>query len=327
MWMRLEGNLLNHRKLKRLCHVMSRHVTKCHAMSQDSAKEGVTRCEMLGHIVTLWLSVLNECPDGSLEGCDPLDIALMADWNGDADLFVDALCESGFLDKKEGQYLVHDWDEYAEKLKARARKQASRERQRATRSQETVDKTNKSHDVTDCHVMSQNVTPDETRRDETRRDQKTNVLLPQAASEDRLSDEDNEEHVKQKEAPVQRVVDFYLQRLETHRKQNSNWNGRLPSITSRYKVWRKIKDHLKAGESVESLQDAIRGMFVTPHNLGDNERNTEYLGLHIAMKPENLERFQAAAKHPPTRGAGNTRVGVAAPEQHFDEGEIDVSNI
>jgi hypothetical protein len=36
---------------------------------------------------------------------------------------------------------------------------------------------------------------------------------------------------------------------------------------------------------------AILGIHNTPHNLGENERRTKYLGLHVSMRSENVDRF------------------------------------
>lgn len=60
------------------------------------------------HVLELWLWVSRIRPDGSLAGLSASVIARRAGWLGDADAFVDALRQSGFLDGDR----VHDWDEY-----------------------------------------------------------------------------------------------------------------------------------------------------------------------------------------------------------------------
>jgi len=66
----------------------------------------------------------------------------------------------------------------------------------------------------------------------------------------------------------------------------------------RAKLQDKIRDlinkTLKAGYSVADISEAIRGCSVTPHNMGQNKRNQRYDGLHIILKPENIDRFISA---------------------------------
>lgn len=52
-----------------------------------------------------------------------------------------------------------------------------------------------------------------------------------------------------------------------------------------------IKNRLRDGYSVDDLCMAILGIHNTPHNLGDNDRKTKYLGLHVSMRSENVDRF------------------------------------
>lgn len=48
---------------------------------------------------------------------------------------------------------------------------------------------------------------------------------------------------------------------------------------------------MRDGYSVDDLAMAILGIHNTPHNLGENERRTKYLGLHVSMRSENVDRF------------------------------------
>lgn len=52
-----------------------------------------------------------------------------------------------------------------------------------------------------------------------------------------------------------------------------------------------IRNRLRDGYSVDDLCMAILGIHNTPHNLGDNDRKTKYLGLHVSMRSENVDRF------------------------------------
>ena len=52
-----------------------------------------------------------------------------------------------------------------------------------------------------------------------------------------------------------------------------------------------IRERLKDGYTVEDLGNAILGCHHTPHNLGDNDRKTKYLGLHVSLHSNNVSRF------------------------------------
>lgn len=63
-------------------------------------------------LMDLWLSVAENKPNGVLTNMDEEDIALDAQWDGDAEAFVSALVDLGFLEKHDGLYVVHDWVEH-----------------------------------------------------------------------------------------------------------------------------------------------------------------------------------------------------------------------
>tara|TARA_R110000787_G_scaffold4195_2_gene16246 strand:- start:654 stop:1079 length:426 start_codon:yes stop_codon:yes gene_type:complete len=55
-----------------------------------------------------------------------------------------------------------------------------------------------------------------------------------------------------------------------------------------------IKQRLKDGYTIPDLVRAIIGCHNTPHNLGENDRGTKYLGLHVSICSENVDRFLEA---------------------------------
>tara|TARA_R110002020_G_scaffold359183_4_gene571891 strand:- start:259 stop:702 length:444 start_codon:yes stop_codon:yes gene_type:complete len=57
-----------------------------------------------------------------------------------------------------------------------------------------------------------------------------------------------------------------------------------------------IRQRLKDGYSILDLRTAIIGIHNTPHNLGDNDRRTKYLGLHVSLKHQNIDRFIEAGE-------------------------------
>lgn len=64
------------------------------------------------YLLNLWLSTAMNHPDGVLGGMDEGDVALEAHWDGDANTFVQAMLDAGFLDKTDNGYALHDWREH-----------------------------------------------------------------------------------------------------------------------------------------------------------------------------------------------------------------------
>jgi hypothetical protein len=101
-----------------------------HAKVQAAALE--LRCDrykLVGHLVSLWTWCLDGMP---LDGA-PLTagtVALGADWpTRQAERFAEALADVGLLERVDGGYEVHEWEEYGGKV-ARLQ-QADRERHSA----------------------------------------------------------------------------------------------------------------------------------------------------------------------------------------------------
>lgn len=65
------------------------------------------------YLIDFWLTVAQDRPSGALTGWDETDIALAAGWEGEPQLFVDAMMQAGFLEHGEdGVYRPHDWAEH-----------------------------------------------------------------------------------------------------------------------------------------------------------------------------------------------------------------------
>jgi hypothetical protein len=63
-------------------------------------------------LVRLFLWAAANHPDGDLSGMTGEDIELAIDWPGEDGAFVSALMEVRFLDRQEGSYRIHDWQEH-----------------------------------------------------------------------------------------------------------------------------------------------------------------------------------------------------------------------
>ncbi len=89
---------------------------------------GISRPAVVGHLQFLWWWAMDYAQDGSLARFDALDIALGAEWDEDAETFVQALTSCGFLADRDGELVIHDWHDYAGKLIERREKDAARKR-------------------------------------------------------------------------------------------------------------------------------------------------------------------------------------------------------
>jgi hypothetical protein len=94
------------------------------------------------YIVDLWSYCAQFARHGDLSDLDALDIAIGSGWEGDAEVFVDALVRCEFLDRDERGLYVHDWHEHQGALiekreKDAERARAYRERQKTERERHT----------------------------------------------------------------------------------------------------------------------------------------------------------------------------------------------
>ena len=64
---------------------------KWHRLQRLAGEDGIIA------LIYLWIVSAEFMPDGMLLGYTAEDIAIAADWEGDADMFVDALLSAGFL--------------------------------------------------------------------------------------------------------------------------------------------------------------------------------------------------------------------------------------
>lgn len=120
-WIESHQTLREHPKLHRLARLLD-----------------VPRTSAAGHLHFLWWWALDHAESGTISHFDALDIALAAGWEGDPDVFMDALVDCGpggkpgFVERTESGIYLHDWNDYAGKLidrrvRDRERKKAQRE--------------------------------------------------------------------------------------------------------------------------------------------------------------------------------------------------------
>lgn len=118
-WLRVHQSLVNHRKTLAAAHDLN-----------------IPTVYLIGHLVTLWLWCIDNAPDGDLTNISSQDIALIAQWGGDPDLFLNAITGNEttrprFLERIQGRLQIHDWYDYTGKLIEQ--REANKERMRAAR--------------------------------------------------------------------------------------------------------------------------------------------------------------------------------------------------
>ena len=75
---------------------------------------GETKRSTVGLLELLWIETIKQCPEGDIGRFANEEIAILLDWQGDGDELVDALVETGWLDRHESHRLVvHDWHDHA----------------------------------------------------------------------------------------------------------------------------------------------------------------------------------------------------------------------
>jgi hypothetical protein len=151
-WLEAHQELRDHPKTKRAARIL-----------------GITRPQMIGHLLCLWWWCLDYAQDGSLSDFDNADIADAAEWEGEPDDFIDALLNcgpadrAGFLVNDNGLH-VKDWEEYGGKYITK--RNQSRDRQRTYR-QRNANETLHNAEVTRYTSVS-NDAREEERREENR---------------------------------------------------------------------------------------------------------------------------------------------------------------
>lgn len=102
---------------------------------------GLSAPATIGHLHLLWYFTLRFAPDGDLSRFRDPELARAAQWPGDAQEFVAALRETGWLD----EYRVHDWQDYGGKYIERKRANAERMRVARSANQPTTDDERAAH--------------------------------------------------------------------------------------------------------------------------------------------------------------------------------------
>lgn len=118
-WLEAHQDLRDHPKTKRAARAL-----------------GISRPQMIGHLLCLWWWCLDYAEDGILTDFDNADIADAAEWEGEPDDFIHALLHcgpadrAGFLTNGDG-LRINDWSQYGGKYITK--RNQGRDRQRTHR--------------------------------------------------------------------------------------------------------------------------------------------------------------------------------------------------
>lgn len=160
MWIESHETLARHPKMFALC---------------DALK--IAPPQAIGHLHLFWWWCLAYAPDGALEGKSATAIARGAEWTGDPTAFVEAIVNSGFVDRDEDGLNVHDWQEFGGKY--HAKKDTHRKRMKAWRKGKSRD----NHVTRTSHARGVPVTSiEEIRLEERRGEEKESAHASEASS-------------------------------------------------------------------------------------------------------------------------------------------------
>lgn len=107
--------------------------------------------QTLGHLTLLWAFTARKSPRGDVGKWTDGAIARACDWQGDSAAFVNALVESGYLDRDdEYRLLVHDWPDHAERWVKASLKNLNQTFIVRTTGPTTVETTGPTDDATPC---------------------------------------------------------------------------------------------------------------------------------------------------------------------------------
>lgn len=112
-WIKINQGTLTHRKTLRLKSLL-----------------GIGVAQAVGHLTMLWIWAADGTKDGSLAGLTPTEIAEVSGWAGNAEDFVAALVDAGYIDKTPTGLQLHQWAENTGQQEREAKREAARERQR-----------------------------------------------------------------------------------------------------------------------------------------------------------------------------------------------------
>lgn len=120
-WIKSCQELLNHPKTSELAFLLDEEIYST-----------------IGRLHMLWWWALDYAKDGDLSNIKSRIIAQKVGWSGDPEQLINALVESGFLDRTDDGLFIHDWDDYTGGFTEKREKERAR-KERYRRSRASVD--------------------------------------------------------------------------------------------------------------------------------------------------------------------------------------------
>jgi hypothetical protein len=121
----------------------------------------------VGHLTCLWAWAFRHAPDGFFDEDLEAVIAKAAQWEGNVADFIDALLNcggkgQGFLERVDGGYLLHEWEEYCGKTYEKRAKNAERMRNKRAHKSTSNERTEEPNDCKEdvqrtCNAQDTNV--------------------------------------------------------------------------------------------------------------------------------------------------------------------------
>jgi len=217
--------------------------------------------QIVGRLYFLWRLADSQTTDGRLEHTGPKTLARLC---GGDETFWLAVEEVGWIAFKGEATVVPD---FAKRFGASAkRRQLDARRKKLTR--------------TGCGQLADNL--------------RTGCGRGADDPQTQQSQSQSQEEETSKKSPCRPAVDRVVEHYRTYHPKA------LPNVKSTSKEYRRIRDRLNEGYTVEQLCEAIDGCHKTPHNLGENDRGQKYLGLELIVRTaSHVDRFIENNTNPP----------------------------
>lgn len=289
-WIKIDQTLRDHRKVL--------------SVSDDLDVDPV---RVTGMLVLIWLWSLDNAPSGSLEGISKRGIARAAQWDGDPEVFVEALKNAGLLDVSDsGSLELHDWYEYAGKLveKREAERERSRRRRQEANGHQTDDRETTNGRPTDSTTSDREETDGKEKS-------KSRVRVEYLSSEANASEES--ETPAADPVPYAAIKDMFHELCPSYPKIRKLSANRKKAIAARYKEY---------GQDTECFRELFERAEASPFMKGQNGRNWS-ADFDWLMNSDNMAKvlegkYDDQKRQQPIRaGSGSTfdvLAGIAAGE-------------
>jgi len=130
---------------------------------------------VVGKLIRLWTWALNNREDGNIKARDAQLVADVMRFRGKAQRLLDALVATGFLDRTEDGYEIHDWDQHVCMLREKREKIRSQNRERVKRYRAQK----KQENTTECNALQERYSnADETRNETQECNARNAVTVP-----------------------------------------------------------------------------------------------------------------------------------------------------